>query len=122
MRKKKPQGTPKPTTGRVFAAKFINPGVSYAGALRGHTEQKTNEEENGSTSKGILYPQPKTKQQQRGQSVPAPSVNNEPEDNMVRVVTEVRQIMTELKGAASEKAKIMAITNIFFNLLQEDDK
>jgi hypothetical protein len=30
--------------------------------------------------------------------------------------------MRELKGAASEKAKIMAITNIVYNLLQEDDK
>jgi hypothetical protein len=30
---------------------------------------------------------PNTKQQQTGQSVPAPSVSNEPEDNMIRVVT-----------------------------------
>jgi hypothetical protein len=65
---------------------------------------------------------PNTKQQQTGQSVPAPSVCNMPEDNMIRVVTVVRQIMRELKHAASEKAKIMAITNIAYNLLQEDDK
>jgi hypothetical protein len=44
MRKKKPQGTPKPTTGRVFTTKLINPSVSFAAALRGHTEQNTNEE------------------------------------------------------------------------------
>jgi hypothetical protein len=30
--------------------------------------------------------------------------------------------MRELKGVASEKAKIIAITNIAYNLLQEDDK
>jgi hypothetical protein len=41
---------------------------------------------------------------------------------MIRVVTVVRQIMRELKGAASEEAKIMAITNIVYNLLKEDDK
>jgi hypothetical protein len=46
MRKRKPHGTPKTTTGRVFAAKFINPSVSSAAALRGHTDQKTNVEEN----------------------------------------------------------------------------
>jgi hypothetical protein len=32
MQKKKPQGTPKPTTGRVFTTKFINPSVSFAAA------------------------------------------------------------------------------------------
>jgi hypothetical protein len=53
MRKKKPQGTPtpKPTTGMVFTTIFTNQSVSFAAALRGHTEQKTNEEENGSSSK-----------------------------------------------------------------------
>jgi hypothetical protein len=65
---------------------------------------------------------PNAKQQQTGQSVPAPSVNSEPEDNMIRVVTVVLQIMRELKGAASEKVMIMAITNTVLNLLQEDDK
>jgi hypothetical protein len=38
------------------------------------------------------------------------------------VVTVVRQIMRELKGATSEKAKIIATTNIVYNSLQEDDK
>jgi hypothetical protein len=121
MRKKKPQGTPKNTTGSVFAAKVINPSASFAAKLRGHTDQKTNKEENGSASKWDSIP-PNTKQQQTGQSVQAPSVNSEPEDNMIRVVTVVRQIMREIKGAVSEKAKIMAITNIVYNLLQEDDK
>jgi hypothetical protein len=119
--KKKPQGTPKPTTGRVFTTKLIKPSVSFAAALRGHTEQNTNEEVKSVASKKVSV-HPNTKQQQTGQSVPAPSVSNEPEDNTIRVVTVVRQIMRELKGAASEKAKITAITNIVCNLLQEDDK
>jgi hypothetical protein len=41
---------------------------------------------------------------------------------MISVVTVVRQIMRELKGAASENAKIMAITNIVYNLLQGGDR
>jgi hypothetical protein len=41
---------------------------------------------------------------------------------MIRVVTVVWQIMRELWCVASEKAKIMAITNTVYNLLQEDDK
>jgi hypothetical protein len=121
MRKKKPQGTPNTTNGRVFAAKFINPSVSFAATLRGHTDQKTNKEENRSASKRDFV-HPNTKQQETGQSVPAPSVSSEPEDNMMRVVTVVWQIMTELKGAVSEKAKIMDITKTVFNLMQEDGK
>jgi hypothetical protein len=62
MRKKKPQRTTNPTTGRVFATKFINPSVSFAAALRGHTEQKTNEEENGRASKRDSIPPNNRKQ------------------------------------------------------------
>jgi hypothetical protein len=99
MRKKKPQGTPKPTTGRVFTTKFINPSVSFAAALRGHKEQKTDEEETGSASKWGSVP-PKTKQQETERSVLAPSVNSAPDYNMIKVVTVVQQTMRELKGAA----------------------
>jgi hypothetical protein len=51
VQEKKPQGTPKSTTGRVFTTKFINSSVSFAAALRGHTEQNTNKEVNGIASK-----------------------------------------------------------------------
>jgi hypothetical protein len=124
VRKKKSQGTPKTTTGRVFTAKFISPSVSFAAAFRGHADQKQMRRKKQVQLKLFPYPPPppNTKQQQTDQSVPAPSVSNDPEDSMIRVVTVVRQIMRELKGAASEKAMIMAITNIVFNLLQEDDK
>jgi hypothetical protein len=39
---------------------------------------------------------------------------------MVRVVSAVQQIMTELSGAVSEEAKILAITTIVFNLMKEN--
>jgi hypothetical protein len=55
-------------------------------------------------------------------SVPAPSVNSEPLDNMFRVVTVVQQIMAELNGAVSEEAKILAFTKTVFNLMKEDGK
>jgi hypothetical protein len=57
MRKKKPQGSPKTTTGRVFAARFINPSVSFTVALRGHTDQKTTRRLKEVQVKRIPYPQ-----------------------------------------------------------------
>jgi hypothetical protein len=59
-------------------------------------------------------------QQKAGQSVRAPTVNSQPLDNMLRVVTVVKQIMTELNGAVSEEEKIVAITEIVLNLLNQN--
>jgi hypothetical protein len=42
-------------------------------------------------------------QQTTGQSVQAPLVNSEPLDNMLRAVTVVQQIMTEVSGAQSQE-------------------
>jgi hypothetical protein len=39
-------------------------------------------------------------------------VNSVPLDNMLRVVTEVQQIMGKFNGAVSDKVKILAITKI----------
>jgi hypothetical protein len=41
---------------------------------------------------------------------------------MLRALTVVQQIMTELKGAVSEEAKIFAITKIVINLMKENGK
>jgi hypothetical protein len=38
---------------------------------------------------------------------------------MLRVVTVVQQIMTEISGAVSEEQKIMAITKIVLNLMKQ---
>jgi hypothetical protein len=51
-------------------------------------------------------------QQETSQSVRAAIVNSQPLDNMLRVVTAVQQIMTELNGAVSDEDKIVAITKI----------
>jgi hypothetical protein len=64
---------------------------------------------------------PSTTSEQAGQSVPAPPVNNVHVD-MFNVITVVQQIMTELKDAVSEEAKILAITKIVFNLMKNNAK
>jgi hypothetical protein len=60
-------------------------------------------------------------QQKAGQSVRTPIINNQPLDNMLRVVTAVHQIMTEFNDAVSEEDKIVAITKIVLNLMKQDD-
>jgi hypothetical protein len=40
MQKKKVQRTPKTTTGRLISSKLTTPGVSFAAALRGQTEEQ----------------------------------------------------------------------------------
>jgi hypothetical protein len=50
MQKKKPQGTPKNTTGRVFSSNLMKPSVSFVAALRGHTGQKIHQEAAASAS------------------------------------------------------------------------
>jgi hypothetical protein len=97
-RKRKPQGTPKNTTGRVFSSSFTKPTVSFAAALRGQTEQKRQQEEAASSSQT-----PQLGRKERGQSVPAPIVNSEPQDKAFRALAVVQQIMRQFKGAVSEE-------------------
>jgi hypothetical protein len=39
---------------------------------------------------------------------------------MLRVVTVIQQIMTDINGAVSEEEKIVAITKIVLNLMKQD--
>jgi hypothetical protein len=59
--------------------------------------------------------------QATGQSVQAPNVNSESLD-MIRAFSVVEQIMAELKGAASEEAKFVALTKIVFKFMKENGK
>jgi hypothetical protein len=72
------------------------------------------------TVRGIKYIPTPALQQETGQSVQAPNVNSQPLDNMLRVVTVVQQIMTEFNGAVTERDKLMAITKILLNLMQQN--
>lgn len=46
----------------------------------------------------------RNEQQDIGQSVQVPSESIQPMDNMLKVISEVQQIMTKLGGAMSEEA------------------
>jgi hypothetical protein len=101
----------KSTNGRMFSSNLIKPNVSFAGALRGHTDQKIHQET--ATGASTSDPEPSKMKQETGQSVPAPSVNSELQDNILRAVTLVQQIMMEVKDAVSAEAKILIITKLY---------
>jgi hypothetical protein len=116
LQKKTAQRAPKPTTGRVFSATRTTPGVSFASALRGSTQQVQQQQERQVLPAARLaekqsVPAP-TQHSHSGQSVPAPTVNSQ-SLNMVRVITVMQLIMTELSGAAWEDNKLVAITKLF---------
>jgi hypothetical protein len=100
-------------------------GISFAAALRGSTTQQQQPQarqfHGTNPPAGVKLSIPATRHQQKaGQSVRAPTVNSQPLDNMLRVVTAVQQIMTEFNGAVSEEDKIVAITKIVLNLMKQD--
>jgi hypothetical protein len=121
QKKKKSLRTPKTTTGRVFSSNLTRPGVSFAAVLQGSTAQQQQPQARqvpvANSPAGVkLSTLASGEQQKAGQSVRAPTVNSQPLDNMLRVVTAVQQIMTEFNGAVSEEDKIVAITKIALNL------
>jgi hypothetical protein len=101
----------------VFSSTFIKPQLPFA--LRGEADQ-VHQEVAASTREPEL-PKTKSKQQEPGQSVPAPTVNSDTL-NMLRALTVLQQIMTELKAAVSEEAMIFAITKIVINLMKQNGK
>jgi hypothetical protein len=65
---------------------------------------------------------PHHEQQTTGKSVRAPNVNTLPLKKMLKVaVTVVQQVMTEFNCAVLEEAKIVAITKIVLNLMEQND-
>jgi hypothetical protein len=59
-------------------------------------------------------------EQKTGQSVQASHVSIQPFDNMLKVVTIVQQIMTEVSGAQSQEEQIVAITIIVLKLMNQN--
>jgi hypothetical protein len=122
LQKKNTQRAPKSTTGRVFCSNRTSPGVSFAATVRGNTQQELQEPPGPSAAQQVAEKQsaPAPAQpQQSGQSVRAQKANSQPLDDMLRVVTVVQQIMTELNGSVSEEDKIVAITKIVLNLMKQ---
>jgi hypothetical protein len=109
--------TPKTTSGKLFSSNFTTPSISFAAAFRGSTAQqqqpKARQAPVAVPIAGVESSTPAPREQQiSGQSVRTPTVNSQPLDNMLSVVTAVQQIMTEFNGTVSEKYKIVAITKI----------
>jgi hypothetical protein len=119
IKKRKSQGPPKPA-GRVLSSRPVQANVTFAAALRGHTAEQKQQVAAVVTSN----PQPEpanTRQTETGQSVPAHTINSETAD-MVKIITVVQQIMTELNCAVSEEGNILAIIKIVFNLMNRNDQ
>jgi hypothetical protein len=112
MRKKKPQGTPK-TPGSVFSSNPVQPHLPFAAALRGQAASQPQQEVAARLHTAPTSP----KKQTPGHSVQAPTVTSDPED-MYRACTIAGQFMAELKDAASEEAKFLAIAKIVFKFMK----
>ena len=125
QQKRKARRTPTTTAGRVFSSTTVTPGVSFAAALRGATaEQQQRPQESRvpvapPTTRRQTAPAPAL-QKETGQSIQAPHASSPSLDNMLRVVTIVQQIMTEVSGAVTEDEKVLAITKIVLKLMKQD--
>jgi hypothetical protein len=119
MRKKKPHATPKPMAGRVFSFNSFKPHLSFAAALRGQSNKKPREEEPAAMNSKPAAT--KLNVQETGRSVQAQVVNSDSLE-MFRALSEVQQIMAELKGSASEEDKFVSVAKTIFNLMKENGK
>jgi hypothetical protein len=120
MRKKKPQGTPKNTSGRVFTSNDVTPHLSFAAALRGQADHQPHQETAATTNYTETAPT-KKKEQTTGQLVQVPTVNSDLLD-LFRAMTVVEQIMAELKASASEEDKFLALAKIVIKLMNDNGK
>jgi hypothetical protein len=81
MQKKKSQRTPNTTTGRLIPSKLTTPGMSFAAALRGKTEEQQQPQTHQMAGPATMEPRvpvalAQHEQQKEGQSVRAPNVNS----------------------------------------------
>jgi hypothetical protein len=103
------------------------PGVSFVAALRGSAAQQQQQKPQvrqvpvaDPPAKVKLCTPTSGQQQNAGQSVWAPTVNSQHLDNMLRVATVVQQIMTEFNCAVLELDKMVVITRIVLNLMNQN--
>jgi hypothetical protein len=118
LRKKKPQATPKHTSGRVFSYNPVKPHLSFAAALRCLGNQPPHEEAPAASNSEPAAT--KANVQKAGQSVHAPTVNNDPLE-MFRAFSVVERIMADLKGAEYED-KFLSVAKIVFKLMKQNGR
>jgi hypothetical protein len=100
--------------------------MSFAASLQGKTEeyqQPQTHQVAGPATMELRVPValPQQEQQKADRSVRAPNINSFSLDKMFKVVlTVVQHIMTGSNGAVLEKAKLLAITKIVLNLMEQN--
>jgi hypothetical protein len=113
QQKKELQRTPKTTTEGFIPSKLTTPGVSFAAALRGKTEEQQQPQTHqvagpATVETRVPLALPKQEQQKAGQLVRAPNVNSLSLDKMLKVVvTVVQKINTESNCAVLEVLNLM---------------
>jgi hypothetical protein len=103
---------------RTLFSKLISPEQSYAAALRQdtqHQQPQAQQKDGESVRHFVQQHLPQHENQIRGPSAQSPSSSD---NDTLKVATVVRQIMTELREAVSEKDKIMVITELLFYLMK----
>jgi hypothetical protein len=110
MQKKTSQRTLNTKTGKLFFSKLTTPGISFAAALRSKTEEQQQPQTHQVAGLATMEPRvavalPHQEQQKKGQSIWAPNV--------------MQQIMTA-NNTVLEEAKILAITKIVLNLMEQN--
>jgi hypothetical protein len=101
----------------VFSSNPIKPHLSFEAALRGQAASHPQHEVATSSNTSA----PTATEKTTGQSVQATPVNSDT-DIMFRAYATARQIMKELKDAASEEAQFLAIGKFVFNLMKRNGK
>jgi hypothetical protein len=127
LQNKKYKRKHKSRTGRVFSSNLSTPGVSFVAGPRGSKEQKqqlkARQVPGTNAPAGINLSTPASGQQKKKKSGSvrgAPTVNSQPLDNMLGVVTTVQLIMTVFNDAVSEEEIIVAIIKIELNLMTQN--
>jgi hypothetical protein len=110
LQRRRAQQAPKGPSGRAFFSKFTSPQQSYAAALR---QDKQHQIPQTTQTEQQYLPQKEC--QKIDLSVQAPSSSNNDS-----VATVVHQIMTKLTKAVSEEDRVMVITKLILNLMQQN--
>jgi hypothetical protein len=102
----------------VFSSNLVTPHLSFSAALRGQAPSQPQQE----VAAGIFNTAPTpTKEQTAGQSFQAQTVSSDPTATF-RACAAAGQIMAELKDAAPEEDKFLAIAKIVFNFMKGNGK
>jgi cell division protein FtsN len=110
LQRRRAQRAPKGPTGKTFFSKFTSPQRSYAAALR---QDKQNQQPQTTQTEQQYLPQKEFQKTELSVQATSSSNNNS-------VATVVHQIMTTLTKAVSEEDRVMVITKLVLNLLQQN--